>query len=88
MASETAEFSAAFAELLDAARQQRMAIMCAESLWWQCHRRLVADALLAAGHEVQHIESATKASPHRLIGPARLRDSQLDYAAEQPDLGL
>lgn len=85
---ETPEFSAALGDLLDSARGSRTAIMCAESLWWQCHRRLIADSLVAAGHAVHHIETATKASPHRLIAPARIQDGQLTYAAEQPDLDL
>jgi uncharacterized protein (DUF488 family) len=85
---DSAEFSAALAALLDMARERRTAIMCAESLWWQCHRRLIADALLAGGHDVEHIESATKVSPHRLIAPAVLREGRLSYAAEQPDLEL
>ena len=85
---ETSEFSAALAELLSVAAERRTAIMCAESLWWQCHRRLIADAVLAVGYEVQHIESASRASPHRLIAPARLHDGHLTYVAEEPDLDL
>jgi uncharacterized protein (DUF488 family) len=83
---ETDEFRVALSRLLELAPQQRTAIMCAEQLWWQCHRRLIADALLAQGHEVLHIESATKASPHRLVPPAHLVRGQLSYAAEQLDL--
>ncbi|MNC97459.1 hypothetical protein D3C83_151190 [compost metagenome] len=62
--------------------------MCAEQLWWQCHRRLIADALLALGHDVVHIESATRASPHKLMPPAHLVRGHLSYAAEQSDLDL
>ena len=43
---ETPEFADALADLVELARSRRTAIMCAESLWWQCHRRLIADALL------------------------------------------
>ena len=85
---ETDEFRGAFSQLLDLAGRQPTAIMCAEQLWWQCHRRLIADALLARGHEVMHIESAAKASPHRLIPPARIVRGQLSYAAEQAGLDL
>jgi uncharacterized protein (DUF488 family) len=81
---ESAEFSEALAALNTWARGRRAAVMCAESLWWQCHRRLIADALL--GHEILHIESATKASPHRLISPARLENGRLTYAPEQLEL--
>ena len=48
----TDEFRAGIARLLDLAGQKRTAIMCAEALWWQCHRGLIADHLKAAGHEV------------------------------------
>ena len=85
---DTPEFSAALAELVAAARQRPTAVMCAESLWWQCHRRLIADSVVASGHAVLHIESDTKASPHRLISPARLVEGQLTYADEQSQLGL
>jgi len=85
---ETPEFSAALGELIAAAHQRPTAVMCAESLWWQCHRRLIADCMVASGHVVLHIESDAKASPHRLISPARLVEGQLTYADEQPELGL
>jgi uncharacterized protein (DUF488 family) len=83
---ETPEFIDAIAKLLDLASRARTAVMCAESLWWQCHRRLIADYLLARGHDVIHIESATKASPHKFVPPARIVGGSLSYAAEQLDL--
>ena len=85
---ETPEFTDAMAVLLGLARTRRTAVMCAEALWWQCHRRLISDHLLAHGHSVLHIQSATSAPPHRLAPPAHLRDGRLSYAAEQPDLEL
>jgi uncharacterized protein (DUF488 family) len=85
---ETAEFGLAFGQLMDAARRHRTAIMCAESLWWQCHRRLIADRLVAEGHEVVHIMSESKAEAHRLIAPAKLVAGRLDYGAEQAPLPL
>ena len=85
---ETAEFRDAIAKLLELAAERRTAVMCAESLWWQCHRRLISDWLVARGHDVMHIESATRASLHRLIAPAKLVDGELSYAAEQTDLGV
>ena len=85
---ETPEFIAAFNELVSVGSERPTAIMCAEALWWQCHRRLVADALVAAGHDVVHIETATRSAPHRLIEPARIVLGRLSYAADQPDLGL
>jgi len=83
---QTTEFAEALTALLDAASAKRTAVMCAESLWWQCHRRLIADKLVASGHEVLHIQSKDVVSPHKLIPPASIRDGQLSYAAEQRDL--
>jgi uncharacterized protein (DUF488 family) len=85
---ETQEFADALAELLDVAYGARTAIMCAEALWWQCHRRLIADLLVALGHEVLHIQSRDAAPAHKLIPPASIRHGQLSYAAEQPELEL
>lgn len=85
---ETAEFAEALAALTSAASERRTAIMCAEALWWQCHRRLIADALLARGYDVRHIQSIDKATYHKLIPPASIRSGQLSYAAEQSDLDL
>ena len=85
---ETPEFESAFDQLLSLTREKRTAVMCAEMLWWQCHRRLIADQLLARGHEVVHILSRDDSKPHAFIPPAVLRNGQLSYAAEQPDLDL
>jgi uncharacterized protein (DUF488 family) len=85
---ETPEFTEALGELLGIATARRTAIMCAEALWWQCHRRLIADALVALGHHVGHIMSSDEASPHKLIPPALIRDGKLSYAAAHPELEL
>ena len=53
MASE--EFAAGLAELEELAREQRVAVMCAEAWWVRCHRRLIADALTARGWRVLHL---------------------------------
>lgn len=83
---ETPEFGEAFRRLIDSTRTARTAIMCAEALWWQCHRRLIADSLLASGYSVLHIQSAETAPSHTLVPPAQLRNGKLDYAAEQLNL--
>jgi uncharacterized protein (DUF488 family) len=83
---ETPEFAEALAQLVEVAYAERTAIMCAEALWWQCHRRLIADALVALGHDVLHIQSRDTASPHKLIPPATIHHGQLSYAAEQTKL--
>ncbi len=62
----TEEFAAALAELRVLAASKRTAIMCAEALWWRCHRRLIADRLTVAGDEVCHIASNARAATHRL----------------------
>ena len=58
--AETPEFRAALDELIALTRHQAVAIMCAEAVWWQCHRRIVADYLLVAGFPVEHIFDAKK----------------------------
>lgn len=65
------EFQAALAELESVAEAKRQAVMCAETLWWRCHRRLIADALVARGHEVIHL-GLGKDEPHRLHPNARV----------------
>lgn len=67
----SAEFRAGFVELCTLAREHRCAIMCAEAVWWRCHRRIVADYLLAAGFEVIHILGPGKLTPASLTPGAR-----------------
>ena len=63
---QTAEFSAAIDELLAFGEQSSpCAVMCAEAVWWQCHRMLIADALVARGVDVQHIMSQRSAAARR-----------------------
>jgi uncharacterized protein (DUF488 family) len=76
---ETKAFGEALAELIAAAREARTAIMCAEALWWQCHRQLVADALVAQGLEVRHISSASAAPLHTLTDFAQVADGRVSY---------
>jgi uncharacterized protein (DUF488 family) len=63
--------------------ERRCAIMCAEALWWRCHRRIIADYLLAAGETVFHILGADRIEPARMSDAAHLRaDGSLIYAAQ------
>jgi uncharacterized protein (DUF488 family) len=55
------------------------AIMCAEAVWWQCHRQLIADALVARGIEVRHIMSAASAPAHTLTDFARVDGGRVTY---------
>ncbi len=77
----TKEFREGIARLLDLARSTPTAVMCAEALWWQCHRGLIADDLKAAGHDVLHIVGPNKIEPHPFTSAARLVDGRLSYAA-------
>ena len=71
MATET--FAAALERLMLQASQMPTTIMCAESLWWRCHRRLIADAAaLCYGAEVVHLGHDARRSPHRLTDGVRL----------------
>jgi uncharacterized protein (DUF488 family) len=69
--AETAAFRAGLEELRALADERRCAIMCAEAVWWRCHRRIVADYLIAAGDTVFHILAAGKIEPAKLTPAAR-----------------
>jgi uncharacterized protein (DUF488 family) len=84
----TAEFEHALARLEDAARASRTAIMCAEGLWWRCHRRLVADALTVKGWRVLHIDSGGATSEHRLPPFAVVNGTRLSYPPAQRALDV
>jgi uncharacterized protein (DUF488 family) len=62
----TAEFRAGLAELLELAGRRRCAIMCAEAVWWRCHRRIVADYLLLEGREVFHLMGSDRVEAARI----------------------
>jgi uncharacterized protein (DUF488 family) len=59
-----------------------IAIMCAEAVWWRCHRSLIADYLKARGLEVLHILSANKVEPHPYTSASRIVNGELSYEAE------
>jgi len=77
--------SSAFAhgldELLAFARASHTALMCAEAVWWRCHRSLIADALCVRGTEVVHILDNKHTTVHPMTQPARIVDGRLTYAA-------
>jgi uncharacterized protein (DUF488 family) len=56
--------------------------MCAEAVWWRCHRALISDYLKAADIEVMHILDANKVEPHPYTSAARIVNGKLSYAAE------
>ena len=76
---ETEEFRSALSWLIDTSRDTPTAIMCAESLWWRCHRRLISDALTVAGFDVVHLLDEGRREPHRLNPSARVEGSRLIY---------
>ena len=84
----TEEFADGLIELLMVASGLRTAIMCAELLWWRCHRRIIADVLVSIGYEVRHIRDASAAELHELAPPARLVDGVLTYASPVVQLDL
>jgi uncharacterized protein (DUF488 family) len=73
------EFAEGLFELLMLANAKRTVIMCAEALWWRCHRRLIADVLVVLGVQVVHISNEGKQELHRLAPPARLLRGRLTY---------
>jgi uncharacterized protein (DUF488 family) len=76
---ETPAFTAALEELVGWSQERVTAVMCAEAVWWQCHRQLIADALVARSIEVRHIISAKPASPHTLTSFARVDGRRITY---------
>lgn len=78
---ETEEFRQALGVLREIANKQRTAIMCAEALWWRCHRSLVSDYLMHEGWTVNHITGKGKCAPHHYTEPARIIDGLLTYRA-------
>lgn len=79
----TPEFSRAAAELVAIAEHSRTAYMCAERVYFHCHRMLVSDWLVAHGHEVLHIDGEGPAKPHKLTSEARMSDGQLLYRGDR-----
>ena len=83
----TEPFREGLAELRDLAGRQICAIMCAEAVWWRCHRRIIADHLLAAGEAVTHIMGPDKIEPAKLTpGAQALPDGTLLYPTAQGQL--
>ena len=77
---QTEAFTAGLDELLELARRFRTTLTCAESVWWRCHRAMIADALLARGVAVEHILDGGPTTPHPGTAPARFVDGRLTYA--------
>ena len=78
------EFRSGLKELVALAAKRRVAIMCAEAVWWRCHRRIVADYLLQAGSAVLHLMGATRAVPATMNEAAQVGRGGLVYPAAGP----
>lgn len=77
----TPAFAEGFAHLLAWCARQRTALMCAEAVWWRCHRSMLADAMKVRGIEIIHILDAKHVKLHPYTSAAHVVDGQLSYAA-------
>jgi len=79
----TAEFEGAMQGLIRLAEEASTAYMCAERVYFHCHRMLVSDWLVAHGHEVLHIDGTGPARAHKLTTEARMIDGRLIYRGDR-----
>jgi uncharacterized protein (DUF488 family) len=79
----TEDFQHGIAELVTLAEQSRTAYMCAERVYFHCHRMLVSDWLVAHGHEVFHIDGTGPVKAHALLAEARLIDGEVIYRGDR-----
>jgi uncharacterized protein (DUF488 family) len=75
------EFQRGLEQLLAIAAERSTAIMCAEAVWWRCHRRIIADYLMLRGRNVLHLMGEGRAEPARMTPGAEERDGRLVYPA-------
>lgn len=84
----TQEFQEDFKTLLGLCRRERVCLMCSEAVWWRCHRRMIADALLVRGFSVEHILGATHRQAHELTPWAQIieedENKRLIYPPGEP----
>ncbi len=81
---ESEDFKKGIEELLDFAREKHTAIMCAEALWWRCHRGLIADHLKANGSVVTHIIDVSHTEIHPYTAAAKIIGGELSYSGLLP----
>ncbi len=82
---ETDEFRQARGWLIRTSAGTSTAVMCAESMWWKCHRRMLADALVASGCDVRHLMQGGRADGHRMHPAARIVGDVPVYDVETPE---
>jgi uncharacterized protein (DUF488 family) len=78
----TPEFEDAIARVIQFSESANTAYMCAERVYFRCHRMLVSDWLVAHGHEVLHIDNEKPPRPHKLMPEARIQDGKLVYRGD------
>jgi uncharacterized protein (DUF488 family) len=83
---ETSEFEQALDGVIEVAKDRRAALMCAEAVWWRCHRMLISDALTIRGWRVLHMGLGDEPKDHRLTPFAVVTDGRLAYPAPQGSL--
>ena len=76
------EFARGLDQLMAVASERRAAVMCAEAVWWRCHRRIIADYLLLRGREVIHLMGEGRSEPATMTPGAEERDGKLVYPAQ------
>jgi len=81
---QTTDFAANLASVIELARTDRVALMCAEAVPWRCHRSLIADALLVHGVAACEIVSPKRLQPHKLTPFARVRGEEITYPFVEP----
>ena len=79
---ETEPFQSALETLKTSAKENPVAIMCAEAVWWSCHRSLISDILKSEGWTVMHIMNKNTATEHPYTAPANIVDGKLSYKAK------
>ena len=79
----TEEFRGAISALIELAEQSQTSYMCAERVYFRCHRMMVSDWLVGHGHQVLHIDGIGPVKPHNLMAEARLIDDQIIYRGDR-----
>jgi uncharacterized protein (DUF488 family) len=79
---QTPDFEESLNTLIEAAKKEQIAVMCAESLPWRCHRSLIADALLVRGFKVEHIMNNEKSLKHTLTPWIKVEGTKITYPPE------
>ena len=80
------DFKRGLDRLVALGRERRVAVMCAEAVWWRCHRRIIADWLLARGEQVFHLMDTDRVEPAKLTETARRQGDAVAYPTDSPSL--